>query len=226
MKLSVAINKPFSQIKNIIFDWGGVITNISLQKSAEAFENIGFNEFGKQYGLSEQADFYRQFEEGKLTATEFRNRIRSFITHEVTDHEIDDAWTAMLLDTPAEHLKLLENLKIGYRTFLLSNTSSIHVDFCYKNFLKQYGKEGFNRLFEKVYFSYRVGIRKPDQGIFELVINENILIPEETLYIDDVFANVEAAAKTGMIAYHLQPPKTLTSIFEPEVKTNVNVSPR
>ncbi|MFO7655901.1 MAG: HAD family phosphatase [Bacteroidales bacterium] len=217
MKLSVAVKKPYSQIKNIIFDWGGVITNINTEKSAEAFEKIGFKEFGKHYGLAEQKDFYKQFEAGKLTAAEFRTRIRSYISKEVTDQEIDDAWTAMLLDTPADRLKLLENLKSGYRTFLLSNTSTLHVDFCYNNLISKYGKMGFAPLFEKVYFSFQVGMRKPDLRIFKLIIDENRLIPCETLYIDDVLANVEAAAKTGMIAYHLQPPVSLTDIFEPEI---------
>lgn len=214
MKLLQAMHLSELQFKNIIFDWGGVITNIDPGKSAIAFRNLGFSDFEKHYGIAEQLNFYRWFEEGKMNASEFRRKLREFIPTKVSDEEIDQAWSAMLLDTPRERLDLLGKLKNEYRTFLLSNTSPIHVEWYFDYLYKQYGVRGYRHLFEKVYFSYEMGIRKPDVRVFETIFNENNLIPDETLYIDDVLKNIEAAKSVGMLTYHLQIPETLTDIFE------------
>lgn len=213
MKLSDAIHIPASQIKNIIFDWGGVITNIDPVKSAEAFEELGFTDFRKHYGIAEQIEFYRLFEEGKLSPSEFRNKLREYIPQHVSDEEIDNAWSAMLLDTPPARWELLGRLKNNYRTFLLSNTSKIHVDRYFDYLFLQYETRGYRHLFEKVYFSFELGIRKPDLRIFEFVLKENSLIPDETLFIDDVLKNIEAAKNVGLLTYHLKSPENLTDIF-------------
>ncbi len=214
MNLLQGIHLSEIQFKNIIFDWGGVITNIDPGKSADAFLKLGFSDFDNHYGIAEQIKFYRWFEEGKMTASEFRNKLREYIPKKVSNEEIDLAWSAMLLDTPRERWELLGKLKQKFRTFLLSNTSSIHVERYFDYLYQQYGVRGYKHLFEKVYFSYELGIRKPDLRVFEFILKDNRLIPAETLYIDDVLKNVEAAKSVGMLTYHLQLPDTLTDIFK------------
>jgi putative hydrolase of the HAD superfamily len=214
MKLSKAINIRGAQIKNIILDWGGVITDIDMKKSEEAFQKIGLNDFRKHYFTADQIEFYVLFEEGRISSEEFRKKLRTYLPDPVSDEEIDATWSAMLGDTPAERWNLLHEIKKYYRTFLLSNTSILHVENYFKYLHHKFGVRGYRHLFEKVYFSYETGIRKPDIRAFKLVLDENGLIPQETLLIDDSKQNIESALNLGICVYYLQPPVTLTDLFE------------
>ena len=214
MKLSKAINIPVTQIKNIILDWGGVITDIDINKSEAAFKKIGLNDFRKHYFMAEQIDFYLLFEKGIMSPEEFRKNLRAYLSFPVSDEDIDEAWAAMLGDTPGDRWDLLHKIKESYRTFLLSNTSILHVESYFEYLQHKFGVRGYHHLFEKVYFSYETGIRKPDAGAFKLVLEENGLVPQETLLIDDSKLNIESARKLDIRVYHLQPPVTLTDLFE------------
>ena len=214
MKLSNAIHIPVTQIKNIILDWGGVITDIDIDKSEAAFRKIGLNDFRKHYFMAEQIEFYLLFEEGRISPEEFRKNLRRYLSFPVSDEEIDEAWAAMLGDTPQERWDLLKEVKKSYRTFLLSNTSILHVNSYFEHLHRKFGFRGYRHLFEKVYFSYETGIRKPDPGAFKLVLEENGLVPQETLLIDDSKLNIESAMQLDIRVYHLQPPLTLTDLFE------------
>ncbi len=68
--------------------------------------------------------------------------------------------------------------------------------------------------FEKIYLSYKVQMRKPEASIFELVINENKLNLEETLFIDDSPQHIEAAKQLGIQTYWLDLEKeSISDIF-------------
>jgi len=214
MKLSKAIHIPVTQIKSIILDWGGVITDIDIDKSEAAFKKIGLNDFRKHYFMAEQIEFYLLFEEGRMSPEEFRKNLRTYLSFPVSDEDIDEAWAAMLGDTPGDRWDLLHKIKESYRTFLLSNTCILHVKSYFEYLQHKFGVRGYHHLFEKVYFSYETGIRKPDAGAFKLVLEENGLIPQETLLIDDSKLNIESARKLDIQVYHLQPPVTLKDLFE------------
>jgi len=214
VKLSDVAHINYSQIKNIIFDWGGVLTNIDFNKASKAFHELGFSGFDDQYTLLEQNELFQKFEKGKISPGLFRDEIRKFIPKKVTDKEIDDAWMAILVDTPEERLEVLKEIKSCYRTFLLSNTNAIHVE-NYFNYLKKiYGLNGYYDLFEKVYLSYELGMRKPDAEIFTHVLTDNNLNPNETLLIDDSPQNIESAKGVGLQVYYLKSPQTIIDLFK------------
>ena len=78
---------------------------------------------------------------------------------------------------------------------------------------KQYGYRDFDEIFEKAYFSYILHLRKPDPAIFLRVLNENRLVPAETLFIDDTLISIEAARKIGINGYHLKKGEDVTRLF-------------
>jgi HAD superfamily hydrolase (TIGR01509 family) len=73
--------------------------------------------------------------------------------------------------------------------------------------------KGTFRKFMKIYFSYELNMRKPDIKIFEFVLNDNNLKPEETLLIDDFYENIESAGKLGIVTYQIKEPVTLMDLF-------------
>lgn len=220
MKLSHAGNISFSQIKNVVFDWGGVITRIDYQKTIEAFGRLGVDHFENQYTQLHQSVLFIQLEEGKIRADVFRQRLKKFIPKSVSDEQLDKAWSAMLLETPAENIEILKGAKRNYRTFLLSNTNKIHVQHYNAVLKRKFGITGFVELFEKIYYSHMTGIRKPDRRIFELISKENEIVPEETLFIDDTLPHIETAAALGWQTFHLKTPYTLKDLFDNDTNKN------
>lgn len=182
-----------TKIKNIIFDLGGVILNINYSLLTEAFSKIGLPHFEEHFSQKQQRNLFDLYEKGLVSSQDFREKLKEHCKPGTTDTDIDKAWNSMLLDLPKERLDFLKRIKNHYRTFLLSNTNEIHILFIY-NYLKEtFQIPNLNEYFEKVYLSYEVHMRKPDAEIFELVINQNGLIKEETLFIDDSAQHIESA---------------------------------
>lgn len=207
-------------VKNIIFDLGGVILDIDYAKPVEAFEKLGARNFESVFTQKQQAEVFSQFERGDITPALFRKKLRAYLPEQVSDQEIDDAWCTILGELPSDRIVLLKMLKrMNYRLFLLSNTNSIHIR-TFTAYLDQtYGKNLFKSLFEKVYYSSQIGMRKPTREIFQHVLEENDLKAEETLFIDDSIQHIETAAAMGFKTLLLKEPETINSYFKelPEV---------
>jgi epoxide hydrolase-like predicted phosphatase len=214
MKLSDHILNSKAQIKNIIFDWGGVITNLDFDAGINAFKKYGLDNFIEQYNMQFQKDIYTKLETGLISADEFRAELRKIIPVQITDNELDEAWSALLGELPKERWELLHKIKDDYRTYLLSNTNVIHVERYFRRLYEAYGIYGYTHLFEKTYFSYELKMRKPDIRIFKYVLNDSNLKPEETLLIDDYHENIESAGRLGIITFHLKEPETILDIFK------------
>lgn len=205
--------KEFNNIKNIIFDLGGVILNIDYNITAEAFKNLGIENYNELYTQFNQISLFDDLEIGKISPDFFRTKIRELCKLDISDNDIDKAWNAMLLDFPKERLDLLQKLKNKYRLFLLSNTNEIHL-IDYQNQLKEkFNVNNLSEFFEKEYYSHIVGLRKPNKEIFEMVLKENNLIASETLFIDDSIQHIEGAKQVGIKAYHLTGKETIIDLF-------------
>jgi len=192
----------FSSIPNIVFDLGGVLLNINPEDSVNQFKAIGLNDTNRIQHEYQENGLFDRLEKGLLSPEAFRNEIRQYIDTEVSDQQIDDAWNAMLLDFPHERLLLLQQLKKTHKIYLLSNTNMIHWDFYTKLIKETHGVE-LSDCFEKDYYSHDMGLRKPDTSIYKELLRAENLKAGETLFIDDMYSNVEAARSVGMIAHHL-----------------------
>ena len=64
--------------------------------------------------------------------------------------------------------------------------------------------ERFKKAFDQFYLSHEMGMRKPNQDIFEFVLGQNNLKPEETIFVDDTQENTDAASKLGIRTWHLK----------------------
>lgn len=199
-------------IKNIIFDLGGVILNIDYNLTSLAFKSLGMSDFDEFYSQSKQNNVFNDFEIGKLSSEEFRTYLQEYLPGK-SSREIDLAWNAMLLDLPQKRISLIKDLKENYRIFLLSNTNEIHVNKFTSYIDQKYGEGLFNSLFEKHYYSNEIGFRKPNKDAFKYVLTENGLKAEETLFIDDSIQHIEGAKQVGLKTIWLDKEKDITSLF-------------
>jgi len=191
-------------LKNIIFDFGGVIIDIDFQLTINKFKKLGILDFDQKFSQFLQDPVFDCYDIGKISSEEFVKRLKKLVPEKISENDILEAWNAMILDIPKERIKLLENLRKNYRIFLLSNTNDIHYQLYIKNFYNKFGYKTFNDLFEKAYLSFEIGMRKPDAEIFNFVLKDSNLLPEETLFIDDSNQHIESAKKFGIHSYLLE----------------------
>jgi len=141
-----------TNIKNIIFDLGGVIFNIDYNLTIEEFKKLNLKNYDKLFTKTEQSQLFSLLETGKISPENFRTEIKKLSEVEITDSQIDFAWNAMLLNLPPERIELLKKLKNKYRIFILSNANEIHI-IEFSNILQKTLKiDGLSHIFEKVYF--------------------------------------------------------------------------
>ncbi len=201
-------------IRSIIFDLGGVLFDINYQNIIDSFKKLGLGDFDAKYTQLKQDHLFDELETGNISAAEFRNRIRAIAGKDLMDDEINNAWNSILIGFPKKNIELLISLKDKYRIFLLSNTNEIH-EKAYKAMLRsQYGNELLDELFEKIYLSHQVHLRKPNVAIFQLVIDENKLNVEETLFIDDSPQHIEGAKQVGLHAMLLRNDKWVGDLLK------------
>lgn len=195
--------------KNIVFDLGAVILNIDFQRTIDAFIALGVKNFDAIFSATLQSELFDQLDKGLITPERFRSELISFCGRNLSVAEFNAAWNAMILDFPEERIHYVRKLREQYSLFLLSNTNAIHHTVYNSLLSEHYGISDISELFDKAYLSFQIGMRKPDLKIFQYVLDENNLIPEETLYIDDNEENVIAARKLGIHSYFLEPPFTI-----------------
>jgi len=189
-----------SQIKNIIFDLGGVIINLDINKTINEFNKLSNKPFESIYTQLQQTSIFDDFDKGHISESIFFNDLQFALDANITKDNLLLAWNAMLLDFPKRRLDLLQKLKHHYRLFLLSNTNETHITEFESTLFTQHGFKNLESFFETVHYSCRMGKRKPNTDIFMDVLHSNNLNAQETLFIDDSPQHIEGALKTGIQA--------------------------
>lgn len=187
-------------IKNIIFDFGDIFINLDKEIIFREIEKFGGNPIlsPEIYAIN------MSYEVGKISSENFVSQLAAVYPN-ATKIDIVNIWNGMLLDFPEYRLAFLEALaKEGkYRMFLLSNTNALHIE----EVKLKMGSENYNRFqssFEQFYLSHEIHLRKPNAEIYNFVLQENNLKPEETFFIDDTKENTDAAEQLGIHCWNLQ----------------------
>jgi putative hydrolase of the HAD superfamily len=204
-------------IRHIIFDLGGVLLNIDYKATEQAFIDLGITNFGELYSQMQQNTVFDDWETGKMDRPAFIRAMQEAAAgHNLTEEQILQAWNAMLLDFPLRRLQLLQQLRLHYDLFLLSNTNEIHEAVFNEILMKSHGIPNIGVFFDKVYFSHRVGLRKPGKEVFQRILDENSLQPEQTLFIDDSPQHIETAKSLGIQTVYLEQGMTIEEhVFKP-----------
>lgn len=196
-------------IRNIIFDLGGIFIEIDFSKTEKAFADLGVHNFKDFFTQHTASPLFEDLETGKCTPTEFYEAFRKESGVQLTDEQIRHAWNALLGTFPVERLQWLEDIAKRYNIYLYSNTNIIHYDKFQQIYRECTGKENFDNYFIKAHYSHDLGLRKPYPESFTKLLAIENLKAEETLFIDDTPKNVEGAKQAGLHAILLAPPKTV-----------------
>lgn len=191
------------QLDTLMLDLGGVLIDVDYARSARAFQELGVERFADQFSKARQTSLFDEFERGIIGPAKFREAIRDLVGLPLKDRDIDASWNAMLGKIPSERMVLVEDLRMRYRVFLLSNTNQIHVPAFMRIVQEHNSIRDFKQEFDGVFFSCDLGMRKPDAVIFHHMLKATNSSAERTLFIDDSIQHVEGARQAGIPSEHL-----------------------
>ena len=186
------------KIKCIVFDLGGIVFEIDKNQAIRHFEEIGFAQAKDYLDAFTQIGIFGDLESGKITAEQYRQELSVLIGHDVTLEQCRYAWTGYMKHLPLHNLDAIEDLRRrGYRVSLLSNTNPFMMSWANSSDFSKYHLP-VSHYFDAMYLSYECGVMKPDQRIFEMMIEGEGFDPSEMIFIDDSPHNVKAAATLGI----------------------------
>ena len=190
----------------LLFDLGNVLLPIDLDKTYHAFAALSdkFN-FLEIKSLITDNSLWQNYEAGLQNSLDFRHFLREQLALKCSDKEFDHAFCALLLEFHEGVFEWLKRLSDNYSIHLLSNTSEIHANVFTKIPLGPQGESIFT-LFGRVFYSFEMGLVKPNPQIYQQVLNELNVLPSDLFFFDDNLSNVVAAQKLGIQAVHILNP--------------------
>lgn len=184
-------------IKNIVFDFGGVLTTIDTQRALDRFRDLGVKEPEQYINSYCQKGPFFELENGDIDAQEFCNRLSDICGREITYQQAKDAWMGFLVEIHEEWLDYLQTIRSRYRLAVLSNTNPFIQSWAQTAEFTSAGKS-LAEYFDSQFFSYRMHCSKPNEEIYLKMLEEGAMKAEETLFVDDGARNIEAAARVGI----------------------------
>lgn len=186
------------KIKNIIFDFGGVV----MDWDPRYFFKTYFNDdekmefFLKNIAVDEwniEQDRGRTLKEGTEILVkqhpDWEKEIRAYY----------DNWTTMLKSDIPQNVEVLRKLEGKFQLYGLTNWSEETFPFALENY-------DFFKVFEgKIVVSGTEKLIKPDKEIFEVLLSRYDLKAEESVFIDDNAKNIVTAKSLGFITIHIKP---------------------
>ncbi len=200
-------------IKNIVFDLGGVMIDLDKERCIRVFHKIGFSEIDSLIDSYHPKGMLRGIEVGEVSNEEFFDQVRRSIGTDVPDEAIRGAFLSFIEGIPVYKLRLVRALREkGFRTFALSNINDVVFPYIREVLFTQDGLT-LEDYFEKVFLSYEMHLLKPSPEIYRRMIDEGGMRPEETLFIDDSESNLAAASELGFNVYLAGPREDFSHLF-------------
>jgi len=200
-------------IKNLIFDFGGVIIDIDPIRVGQSFREMGVKNIEKVHELAVSRGLYLDLEKGLITPAGFRDGMKEVSGLNFTDEQIDNAWNSMIINFPRSRFELLNQLKENYNVFLLSNTNEIHYNYFNQYAVNNLGVKCLDDFFTGCFYSHQMKMRKPDLEIYIKMLETGKLNPSESLYIDDLEENILAGRELGIHGIIHHPDEEVNQYF-------------
>jgi epoxide hydrolase-like predicted phosphatase len=186
-------------MQGLIVDWGGVLTmpiHAAIGRWLKA-TGVDHNHYGQVLRgwvdpVPGQSSPVHQLERGELSVQDFEHLLSTALAHEGSPVQAQGLVNKMFADLAIYEDSMTSLVTraraAGIRTALLSNSWG-----------NEYDRSDWHQMFDAVVISGEVGMRKPERGIFELVLDRMSLPPDECVFIDDMAHNVAAAQEAGLV---------------------------
>lgn len=190
-------------IRNLIFDFGNVLFDLDLDKIPQHFSRLLGNQYPVAMERLHRHRIFELYETGGLNTADFVENLRYAATPPLSEEQVVGAWNAIFVEMPSRRFEMLLQLRKRYKVFLLSNINDLHERWIASYMVRQHSISDFETTyFDGVYYSHLIRLRKPDRLIYEYVLSDAELVPEECIFFDDLEVNVAAARQVGIQGVH------------------------
>lgn len=200
-------------IKNLVFDFGGVVVDIYWEDAVKEFARLGLPDASQTIDRYKQKGIFLDLEEGRIDAETFIDKLSMMAGHSLTYDEVEGAWRAFFRHVSEKRMAMLERLHGKYRMYVLSNTNPFVMGWARSHRFTADGKS-LDYYFDKLFLSYKLGMSKPSPAIFKTMIDEARLVPQETLFVDDGESNIKTADSLGFKTLYVREGTDWTETIE------------
>lgn len=188
-------------IKALLFDLGNVILKISFQQALATWAQhagIDASVLATRFSADEP---YKQHERGEISSEAYFASLRESLKIDLSDEHLREGWNAIFLGEFTQTVALIKQMHGNMPLYIFSNINPTHKAFALEHYPDTLA------LFEKVFCSSDIGMRKPEARAFAHVSSEMGFAANEILFFDDTEENVQAARDFGMNAVLVSSPE-------------------
>lgn len=203
-------------ISTIIFDFGNVLIDLDIPGFQDQIQDLlGLPTEEEKQMIDEVMDSY---ECGLISNEFFINRIIKLSRKPVHARDIIQCWNSMLVGIKPDTLKTLQNLRLHYKTYILSNTNQLHIEWVHKHLKDKYGIDEFEKEYlHGAFYSHEMKMAKPDPEIYKEVQSTIDVPPDQIVFIDDLEENVVGARNAGWRSTVHKPGSSITKTLQPYI---------
>lgn len=184
-------------IKNIVFDFGGVLIEINTSNAIKEFANLGLEAPEKYLNSYKQSGAFYALENGDISDRQFIAELSELCNREISYDEARNAWMGFIVKVQTQYLEWLQQLRPQYKLSVLSNTNPFLQGWARSSAFTPCGKR-LDDYFDSLFLSYLMHCSKPSEEIYKKMLSDGRMKADETLFIDDSEKNIEAAKKVGI----------------------------
>jgi len=187
-----------SQTQALLFDLGGVVIDISVERALRCWEPISRLSVDQMRTRLAVDEAFEQHERGELSASDYFDHLRKVFELDASDRDIAAGWNAILVGENPQSLKLVEAARRQLPCYAFTNTSETHQatwTAAFPNVISA---------FDRIFASPELGLRKPERAAFDAVTRQIGIRADAILFFDDTLENVEGARAAGLRAVHVR----------------------
>ncbi|MFT4547586.1 MAG: FMN phosphatase YigB (HAD superfamily) [Verrucomicrobiales bacterium] len=176
-----------SKINAYLFDIGNVILGFDFSIAVNKLRDFGITH---ESPLAHISEIKERYEAGEMSDDEFVTLAIEQLGFEGSSEDFIPIWQEIFAQNDAMITSIQRIADQGHPLYLLSNTNGLHMQHILRDF-------PIFKAFAGGIYSHEAKSMKPDLPMYQQAIDRFDLKPEETLYIDDLAANIETGVSLG-----------------------------
>lgn len=178
-------------IKAIFADIGGIFVEVDFNKFIFRCLEKSSKKVKEIRSYLENDDLFLRYRLGKIRTKDFLHQLKSDLNFRGSLAELSSIYAEIF--TPVdENIRIAKKLRQHYQLYAISNTNFLHA--------KRISKLGIYNLFDRCFLSFKIGVAKPDELIFKIVLEKTKAVVAESAFFDDGEENVKVAKRLGFKA--------------------------